>query len=947
VGPPARHCPANHRTGRDDAGRCIFRYNNGPPTAVMDMRHITRPIGGSFCMAALLLIACGSSNDDGQAKASNTGASGGVNAGGATQSSATGGSSGSDIRSGGAGGSETGSPVGGAGTGGKTSTSPSSGGRGGGAQGGGAGGTDTASGGGIATGGTSSVTTAPRSGGTTGSGGAASGGTVTGGQTSTSTQPTCSGPVPTGTTFTVDTSGVNFTVGSGKMKVQICKDDIIRVQYASAATLPTKPSLSVSNAWDKPPAFCVTEAAGTITITTGRLKVKVNESTGIVSYADLSDKAIIAETSKSATAATVESTSTFKVSTAFTATADEGIFGLGQRQDNNMNMKGKSTRLQNGNTNINIPMMVSSKGYGLFWDNPSVGNFSSGSTSTTYSSEAGDAVDYYFIYGPSIDQVIAGYRTATGTTPLFPKWAYGLFQSKDKYASQSEVLKIGDSYRSAKIPLDVVVQDWNYWDPYTWGSHIMDPSRYADPKAMLTTMHTNNLHGMISVWPEYQYASSPKSTDDQDNYKALDAIGALLPNNGTSTYHFYDTFSAEARTLVYQQTYDRLLGKYGWDGIWADNTEPQDYPSGAIPNLRGATTAAGKGALVINAYPLQHAKALWEGWRKVGPNNKRVFVLTRSAWAGTHRYGASVWSGDIDSAFATYAKQIPAGLSIALAGMPYWTTDIGGYFGTPTDESFTRWFQFGTFCSIFRIHGQATKELYGTQWNATTKSTALAFDTLHYRLMPYLYSLAWKTTSEHYTIMRHLVFDYQNDSKVFDIKDQFMYGPALMINPVTAAGITSRSVYLPAGTWYDFWTGATATGGANVTAPAPLTQIPIYVKAGSILPMGPKIQYASESTDPLEIRIYKGADGSFTLYDDAGDTYDYETGKYATIQLTWNDADGKLTVGARQGSYTGMLANRTFNVVLVGATKGTGIDVTSTADQSIKYDGTEASVTLK
>jgi alpha-D-xyloside xylohydrolase len=912
-----------------------------------------RSISGSLGMVAMLLAAVGCSNGSEAGNSGSAGKSGAAGAAGGSSVSGGAGNSGgskgggaggsSSVVGGAAGGSST--APGGAGAGGKSATT-SSGGRTGGAATGGGAGTDTVAGG-AGAGGTSNASTTRTGGtggGTTGPGGATGG--SAGGQTGSTTPVTCSGPAPTGTTFTVDAGGVNFTVGTGKMYVQVCADDIIRVQYTSSATLPKKTSLSVSNPWDKPPTFCVTEASGTVTVTTGRLKVKVAESTGIVSYTDLADKAIVAETSKSTTAATVESTSTFKISTAFTATADEGIFGLGQRQDNNMNMKGKSTRLQNANTNINIPVMVSSKGYGFFWDNPSVGNFSSTSTATTYSSEAGDAVDYYFLYGPSIDQVIAGYRTATGAAPLFPKWAYGFFQSKDHYGSQSEITKVMDGYRNGKIPVDVIVQDWDYWDPYTWGSHIMDPSRYADPKALLTSMHTNNIHGMISVWPEYQYTASPKVADDQDNYKALDAIKALLPNNG-SAYHFYDTFSAEARTLVYQQTYDKLLGKYGWDGIWADNTEPQDYPSGAIPNLRGATTAAGKGALVINAYPLEHARALYEGWRKVGPNTKRVYVLTRSAWAGTHRFGASVWSGDIDSAFATYAKQIPAGLNIALAGMPYWTTDIGGYFGTPTDESFTRWFQFGAFCSIFRVHGQATKELYGSQWNATTKAATLAFDTLHYRLMPYLYSLAWKTTNEGYTIMRHLVFDYQNDSKVFDIKDQFMYGPALMINPVTAAGVTSRSVYLPAGTWYDFWTGATETGGASVTAPAPISSIPIYVKAGSILPMGPKIQYANESADPLEIRIYKGADGSFTLYDDAGDTYDYETGKYATITLTWDDAAGKLTVGARKGSYTGMLASRTFNVVLVGANKGTGVDVTATADQTIKYDGSETSVTLK
>jgi len=786
-----------------------------------------------------------------------------------------------------------------------------------------------------------SMTGGTATGGQTGAGGAGAGGqTGAGGSTVT-----CTTPAPSGTTFTVDKTGVTFTVGSGKMKVQVCKDDIIRVAYTSTASLPTKTSLSVSNTWDNPPTFCVAEAAGAVTITTARIKVKVNESTGIVSYTDLSDKAIVAESSKATTATTVEGTSTYKIDTAFTSSSDEALFGLGQRQDNNMNMKGKSTRLLNANTNINIPMVVSNKGYGIFWDNASTGNFSSTSTTTSYSSECGPMVDYYFFYGPSMDQVIAGYRTATGAAPLFSKWAYGLFQSKDHYGSQTEVLNVVSGYRNAKIPVDVVVQDWDYWDPYSWGSHIMDPSRYKDPAAMLTTMHTSNVHGMISIWPEYQHMANPPTgvAGDQDNYNALNAINALLPSGGE--HHFYDVFNADARTLVYQQIYTKLLGKYGWDGIWADNTEPQAYPDSL--NVHSATTALGKGAFNINAYPLQHVKALYEGWRKVGPDTKRVYVLTRSAWAGSQRYGASEWSGDIDSSFGTYAKQIPAGLNYALAGMPYWTTDIGGYTGTPTEESFTRWFQFGAFCSQFRIHGQATKELYGNQWSATGKANLLAIDTLHYRLMPYLYSLAWKVTNEGYTIMRHLVFDYPTDSNVFNIGDQFMYGPAILVSPVTSAGATSRSVYLPAGTWYDFWTGSTATGDAKVTADAPLSKIPLYVKAGSIIPMGPAIQYATESIDPLEIRVYKGANATFTLYEDEGDTYNYETGKYSQITFNWDDTAQQLSIGARTGSYTGMPATRTFNIVWVGANHGAGVAVTATADQVVKYDGTATSASAK
>jgi alpha-D-xyloside xylohydrolase len=756
----------------------------------------------------------------------------------------------------------------------------------------------------------------------------------------------CSAP-PTSSAYQVDSAGVTFTVGSGKLRLKVCKEDIIRVEYTGAASIPAKASLSVAANWGAVP-FCVSESGGTVTITTTRIKAKVVISTGIVSYTDLNDTVILAESSKSTTAATVEGTSTNKLRTVFASPSSEALYGLGQHQDGNMNLKGKSVHLLNANTQINIPVLVSNRGYGVFWDNYSSSDFSSNTSSFSYTSEAGEMVDYYFFYGPSIDQVIALYRTTTGAAPLFPKWAYGLFQSKDHYSKQTEVLNIANNYRKNNIPVDVVVQDWNYWDPYSWGSHVMDPSRYANPATMLTTLHAANIHGMISIWPLYQYMANPPSATDQDNYKALDAIGALYPSGGS--HHFYDTFNAEARTLVYQQIYDRLLGKYDWDGIWADNTEPQAYPDSINPNgngMRGVTTALGKGALVINAYPLQHNRALYEGWRKVGPSAKRVYILTRSAFAGQQRYSAAVWSGDINADLATYVKQIPAGLNYALAGMPYWTTDIGGYFGTPTEEVFTRWFQFGAFCSQFRIHGQATKELYGDQWSATGKANLLAIDQLHYRLMPYVYSLAAKVTNEGYTMMRHLVFDYPNDTKVLDIKDQFMFGPAILVNPVITTGATSRSVYLPAGNWYDFWTGSPVTGNATINANAPLSQIPLYVRAGSIVPMGPMIQYATESADPLEIRVYKGRDASFTLYEDEGDTYAYETGKSSRITFTWSETTQALSIGARTGAFPGMLATRTFNIVFVGATHGNGLSVTAAADESVKYEGTAITVNAK
>ncbi|KYF96968.1 hypothetical protein BE20_40310, partial [Sorangium cellulosum] len=745
-------------------------------------------------------------------------------------------------------------------------------------------------------------------------------------------------PAETGA-YAIDATGVTFTVGTGLLKLEVCNESIIRVQYTNAASLPDKTSLSVNNKWDTR-SFCVEENSGVVTITTTRLKASVDTASGLVTYADLDGNVILSEDSKTVTPATVEGVSTNRVETVFKSPSDEALFGLGQHQDNVMNRKGTKRRIVNVNTEINIPVLVSNKGYGIFWDNYSVSEFDgteSNNTKYSYSSEAGEMVDYYFFYGPSIDQVVAGYRTATGAAPMFPKWAYGLFHSKDKYGSQSELLRVKDGYRDNNIPLDCIVQDWDYWTPYAWGSHLMDESRYPNPASLIAQMHDDNVHTVISIWPLYQRVNTERKPGELDNYRALDEIGALYASGGS--HHFYDTFNPAARALVYQQIHDRLLGPHGWDGIWADNTEPQGYPDAV--NVRAANTAIGKGALYVNAYPLQHSAGLYEHWRSIGPKGKRVYNLTRSAFAGQQRYSTTCWSGDINSDFPTYVKQIPAGLNFSLAGMPYWTTDIGG---SANNELFTRWFQYGAFSPIFRIHGGGSRELYGNSWSAATKANLLKIDNLRYRLMPYIYSLAWKVTSEGYTIMRHLVFDYPNDEKVFDIKDQFLFGPSFLVNPVTAAGATSRSVYLPAGTWYDFWTGATMNGGSTITAPAPLSELPLFVKAGSIVPMGPNIQYATQSIDPLEIRIYKGKNGSFTLYEDEGDSYDYEDGQHSQIPLTWDEATQDLTIGAREGSYDGMPSTRTFKIVWVGERHGAGVDVTAAADQTVTYNGSKVVV---
>ncbi len=810
---------------------------------------------------------------------------------------------------------------------------------------GGSGGTMGSTGGASSTGGMPSMT------GGSNSGGGGGGGVATGGTGGMEPALDCPDPPDVTTGYTLDDRGLSLQVASKFIRVEVCRSDVIHVELADSEQALEKDSLIVNKEWAVPD-FCVEETDTEVVLTTYRMKVRVELSTGLVVYTDLDDQVVLAEDSKQLTPAMVEGDSTNHVETTFASPQDEALLGLGQHQDSRVNRKGSNRNLVNNNTEIALPFLASSRGYGLLWDNVSGADFyggEEGNTKYKYVSETGDLVDYYFFFGPSMDEVIRGYRIATGAAPLFPKWAYGLFQSKDKYESQAELLAVKDGYRNNNIPVDVIVQDWDYWNPSVWGSHYMSASRYPNPKALVDEMHQDHIHTMISIWPVYATANSEAVAGELDNYKALDAIGALFSSGGN--HHFYDVFNPDARTLVYQQIDDRLIGKFGWDAIWADNTEPQAFPDPF--NRRAVETKLGKNVHVINAYPLEHSRALYEGWRSVGPTEKRIYILNRSGYAGQQRFGTTSWSGDIDCDFATLKKQLPAGLGFTISGLPYWTTDIGGYWGHPgrkdwttaeSNELFTRWFQYGAFNPIFRVHGGGSRELYNTQWSATTKANLLVIDELRYRLMPYIYSLAWKVTHEGYTTMRHLIFDYPDDAQVYDIGDQFLFGPAILVNPVTEAGATSRSAYLPAGKWYDFWTGKSMDGGNTQTLDAPLDKIPLLIKAGSILPLGPKIQYASESNDPIELRVYGGADGSFTLYEDADDTYSYEQGEYSTIALSWDDAAKKLTIGARRGSFPGMTVAHSFHIVWVGESHGTGVEPTPSADVTVDYDGTEVVV---
>jgi Alpha-glucosidases, family 31 of glycosyl hydrolases len=768
--------------------------------------------------------------------------------------------------------------------------------------------------------------------------------------------------------FTKDKDGIICTLDKGVMKVKICMGNMVEVKYTSLPVLPDKKSLVVTNEWKNIPGFTVTESAGEIVITTADLKVIINKQTNSIRYTDLKGILILGEDellNKSMTSVTIAGIPTYNCTTQFNSSADESLYGLGCHPEDSLsiNYKGRNQDMLIKYMTGAIPVLLSTKGYGLMWDNYSASNFYGAEAANTkfrYVSESGNLVDYYFIYGPGFDRIIATYRNATGEAPMFPKWSFGLFQSQDRYKSQAEVLSVKDKYRNARIPVDCIVQDWFYWEPNVIGSHVMWPARYPDPKQMVDELHKANIHAMISIWPVFS-----KGTNTFDQMAHSGGMTDILWDNAMTHIldSYYDAHSPQARELYWKQAYDSLVGRYGWDAWWVDQCEPDN--GGNIDARRKSNFAIGRGIDYMNTYALMHSTGLYDNWRRDIPE-KRAFFLIRQAFAGQQRNAATLWSSDITCTWSAYRNQIPQGINACASGIPYWTSDIGGYhfhwqapdWSAPVNrELFTRWFQFGTFSPVFRIHGKGERALFSDNWDARTKSILLKYDNLRYRLLPYIYSLSWKVTSEGYTIMRSLAFDFREDPGIKSIPDQYMFGPAFLVNPVTKRMYSlpgtkdikgTRKVYLPkSDDWYDFWTGRLIPGGQTIDAAAPIETIPLYIKAGSIVPMGPYLQYATEKpADPLEIRIYPGADAEFVLYEDENDTYNYEQGKYSTIALNWNEAAKTLTVGDRKGEFPGMLKDRTFRIVRVNSKNGTGMEPAGQAE-TVQYSGKELKIVSK
>ena len=674
----------------------------------------------------------------------------------------------------------------------------------------------------------------------------------------------------------------------------------------------------------------------------------------------------------------------------FTLDKDEAIYGLGTVQDGKMNRRGLRKRMEQSNLEDFQNVLQSIKGWGIYWENYSPTLFEDNAQGMTFDAEVGEGVDYYFMYGGSADGVIAQMRQLTGDVPMFPLWTYGYWQSKERYKTARETESIVDQYRALQVPLDGIIQDWQYWGSnYLWNAMDFLSEDFANGKQMIQNVHKKHAHFMISIWASF----GPQTKQ----YRELNEKGLLMPfetwpqsgishvwppmRDYPSGVKVYDAFHPEARAIYWK--YLKTLYDYGTDAWWMDSTDPDFFnprESDYAHKVYGGTWRSQR-----NAFPLETVRGIYQAQRQ-DDRGKRIFIMTRSSYAGQQHYGSNMWSGDVNSSWDMLRKQVPAGLSFTLTGNPNFNTDIGGFFcnsyntrgagSAPQNpqfqELYVRWMQYGLFCPVFRSHGaDAPREIW--QFGKKGEPVYDAIEKqirLRYRLIPYLYSIAWQVTSNNDSYMRPLFADFASDKKVWDIADEFMFGRSILAAPIVNPQYTEEKVirtnamtgwdrqsvndgssvgiadfsatktatkYLPKGTvWYDFWTGKQYKGGQNVTIETAFDRVPMFVRAGSIVPMGPEMQYVGEkSWDNLELRVYPGADGQFVLYEDEGDSYNYEKGAYSIINIKWNERARTLTIGARQGTFKGMLQKRRFTIITPEGKQ-----------QTINYDGKEQVISL-
>jgi alpha-D-xyloside xylohydrolase len=926
----------------------------------------------------------------------------------------------------------------------------------------------------------------------------------------------CAAESPEGS-FVQGETGIVVTPASGqsrRVRLEVKTDRIVRITSVTDGNLDLPPSLMVV-ASSAVPAFKVEKREGEVVLETTRLAAHVSLANGAVAFTDLDGKPLLAEAPTPAPAQ--------GVSQRFNPGTDEAFYGSGQHQNGQLDLNGEDVELAQHNMDIGVPFVVSTRNYGVLWDNNGItrlgdpkpyglasrdlkirdvsgkeGGFTArysidgqlklervekdinyqyirdrfqwpkelltgkepptgappnilpnqtvtwegtlesekagnhkfqlyGSSyfkvfvndelkldrwrqnwaawyhnfdakmeagipvrlriewipndgylallhndplpdaerrSLTFTSDVGNAIDYYFIAGNSQDEVIGGYRTLTGKAVMMPRWAYGFWQSRQRYTNQKELLDVVAEYRKRRIPLDNIVLDWFYWKEDSWGSHQFDKARFPDPAGMLEKVHAMNVRFMISVWPKF-YPTT-------DNYKELDAAGFMYRGNieaGAKDWvgqgylnSFYDPYAKAARDIYWRQLNENL-NVLGIDAWWMDATEPDVHSNLDIDSIKAriGPTAMGPAEKFFNSYPLVHTGGVYEGSRQVNPD-KRVFILTRSGFGGLQRHAAAVWSGDIVSRWDDLYNQISAGVSVGYSGLPNWTFDIGGFANearystqTPTAadleewrEINLRWFQFGAFAPLFRSHGEFPfREIFHLAPQGSEVYESLVWhDKLRYRLLPYIYTVAADTFHRDGTIMRGLAMDFADDLAARNVRDEYLFGKAFLVAPVHKHKARSRPVYLPAGAaWYDFHSGTQHAGGETIDAAAPLSRMPLFVRAGSIVPVGPELQYSSEKPGaPITLLVFTGADGAFDYYEDDGVSYGYERGEFARVPIRYDAEKETLIIGARSGSYPGMPAQRAFKVRWIKAGGKPPADLDAAADATVEYKGAEITV---
>ena len=785
-------------------------------------------------------------------------------------------------------------------------------------------------------------------------------------------------------------SAVTRQIGDVKVSIQFYSPSIVRiVKYPASDACPQKKSYSVIM---KREAVRVTgnESNGCLTLASSQMRVALDLKTGRVNYSTAEGKPLMQESRFTFERRQGDKDAgKYKVSQTWQIAKDENIFGLGQLRDTLMVQRNRHADIWNGNTYTSIPYITSERGWGLYWDNSGRSYYEDNAQGTTFTSEVGLCSDYYFIYRDGTqDGVIASIRDLTGQATMFPLWTMGYWQCRERYKTSDELATVLDKYRELQIPLDGIVQDWQYWgcdsnwnamrfmNPYyinkvgdlAWDKYLpgdmrkMKPQqpRIKSPDEMVRYVHQNHAHLMISIWPDFGPWTQP--------YADLKAANALLPfdtwprNNGVLVY---DVFNPKARDIYWKHLTN--LYKMGFDAWWTDSSEPDHFEK---PGDDDYLTFDGTWRSVKNAFPIVHNRGIYEHQRAMKDNVKRSVQMTRSGAFGIQHYGTFSWSGDILASWQEMKKQIPSGLNYSLCGIPFWNTDLGGFFywefeqnpkNPAIQELQTRWMEWGAFMPLMRNHCSSpmVSELYLFGQEGDWAYDAIKkFIQLRYRLLPYIYSNAGACTQHSNTMMRALVMDYANDSNAVARNDEYMFGRNLLVKPVTDPMYTYKDqqkrghlifpdvkkaaaptdVYLPAGNdWFDFWTGARHTGGSTIQRLCPIDIIPVFVKAGSILPWGPAVQYSSEKPwDNLEIRVYPGADGTFTLYEDEGDNYNYEKGAFTEIPFAWNESKRELTIGTRRGHYRGMIKNRQFRVVVIG----------ETGEHTVEYNGKSVKVQL-